>query len=214
MQWWVKQVSANSNKVAVTSNASDPLVIAGPYDTQAKAQTAAHWINLRGGAGGSLGTIISDLPTALKAGEQAATPSIPNPLTGVDAIGDFFHRLTESSTWVRVGEVALGGILVYAGLRALTHGSTVAGSSARKSVTKPVRTVTKKAAKAVVPEARLASRVVAKRAAPKTTAKIASHRAQVKKYGGKTPYRPPKPTVRVSHVYHHSSKPKPKKVGP
>lgn len=99
-------------------------------------------------------------------------------------VGDFFHRLTEKSTWTRVGEVGVGGLLLYAGIRALTHGTST--NVAGKAAAKPVRKVTKTAAKVVVPEARLAARVTAKRVAPRATA----HRAQVRKYGAKRRYGP------------------------
>jgi hypothetical protein len=139
-----------------------------------------------------------------------------NPLAGVADIGDFFHRLTESATWVRVGEVGLGVILLYAGVKALTQGSAVA--KAGSSAVKPVKKVAKVGASVAVPEARLAARTTAKRVAPKATAKVASHRAQVKKYGAKTPYSAPAPrppTQRVTHIYHHTTpKPVKKRVGP
>lgn len=152
-------------------------------------------------------------------GVGASLPSIGSPLSGIAAIGDFFQRLTQPATWTRVGEVALGGILVYAGIRALTHGSTAAGAGARSSVTRPVKKVARRTAKVVVPEARLAGRVAAKRVAPKTTARVAAHRENVAKYGQKKPYKPPvarpgvkrEPTVRISHVYHHTT---PKKTTP
>jgi hypothetical protein len=137
---------------------------------------------------------------------KVAKPTVGNPvagaLTGVDAIGDFFHRLSEANTWSRVGEVLLGGILVYAGVKALSSGTVASGAA--KAATSPV----KKAAKVAVPEARLASRVTAKKVAPKTTARVASHRTQVATYGQKKPYRPPAPrptTKRVSHIYHHKA---------
>jgi hypothetical protein len=147
--------------------------------------------------------------------------NVPNPanaIPGLTDIGDFFHRLTEGSTYVRIGEVVLGGILVYAGIRALTSGSTVVkgARNAGSTITSPARKVTGAAVKVAVPEARLASRVAAKRVAPKATARVASHRAQVKKYGAKTPYSTPAPrpaTLRVSHIYHHTT-PKPKRVKP
>jgi hypothetical protein len=140
--------------------------------------------------------------------ESSEAGSGGNPLSGVDAIGDFFHRLTEKSTWTRVGEVAVGGILLYAGVRALSQGNAVAGAAKKAGsvATKPVRKVAKAGVTAAVPEARLAGRIAAKRVAPKATARVASHRAQVKQYGAKKPYSPPAqraPTVRVSHVYHH-----------
>jgi hypothetical protein len=168
----------------------------GPYKTEALAEKHA------GVTGAPATTNTNPLTTAANALQNT-------PLGGVADIGDFFHRLTEPSTWTRVGEVALGGVLVYAGVRALTHGSSTVGASARKSATKPVRKVASGVASVAVPEARLASRTVAKRYAPKTTARVASHRETVRVYGQKKPYRapaPPKPrepTVRVSHIYHH-----------
>lgn len=117
-------------------------------------------------------------------GAQVKSEGLPGtPLVGLAAIGDFFHRLTEKQTWARVGEVAVGGILLIAGLRALSSGSPAVGSGARKSAAKPVKRV----AKVVVPEARLAGRVAAKRTAPKTTARVAAHRTRVRKYGAKRP---------------------------
>jgi hypothetical protein len=156
----------------------------------------------------------------------AGAPSIPppvnanpsNPLGGLADIGNFFHELSEGATWERVGEVLLGGILVYAGIRALTHGSTVAGSGARKAATSPVKKAAKAAVTVAAPEARLATRVAAKRVAPKTTRRVAVHRENVRKYGAKKPYSPPKPrvstprvshTVRESHIYHHKGPKKP-----
>jgi hypothetical protein len=65
-------------------------------------------------------------------------PHIGNPLTGINAIGDFFSRLEDPHTWVRVGEFLAGGILLWIGLNALTRGQT------RDDVTRPV----KKAARA------------------------------------------------------------------
>jgi hypothetical protein len=163
----------------------------GPYGTKLQAQAEANTLN----AGAQPLAASTDVSNAA------------NSLAPLGDIGDFFHRLTEGSTWTRVGEVALGGILLYAGLRAMSHGSSVAGSGARKAATKPVKTVAKKAAKVAVPEARLASRVAAKKVAPKTTARVASHRAQVAKYGGKRPVGAPKPAVRTTHIYYHKAKP-------
>jgi len=36
-------------------------------------------------------------------------------LTGLPAIGDFFQRLTQGSTWIRVGEFLLGALLLISG---------------------------------------------------------------------------------------------------
>jgi hypothetical protein len=40
-------------------------------------------------------------------------------LTGLAAIGDFFARLTEANTWLRVGEFVAGGLILYVGLKAI-----------------------------------------------------------------------------------------------
>src|SRR5947209_7351456 len=47
------------------------------------------------------------------------TFALPNPLSGLNAVGDFFYRLTEAQTWVRVAEVGAGVLLLYMGLKAV-----------------------------------------------------------------------------------------------
>lgn len=44
-------------------------------------------------------------------------------LAGLPAIGDFFNRLTQAHTWLRVGEVVAGLILLYVGLNAAFRGT-------------------------------------------------------------------------------------------
>ncbi len=206
-QYWVtwkdESDSAAARKSAIIwgPQANPPaqlqgFLMGGPFQTLLAARTYKNAIGT-GAIAPPAGTpIVGDL-------------HIPNPLTGINAIGDFFQRLTQKQTWERVGEVALGGILIYAGLRAVTHGNPAVGSTARKSAVRPVKKVAKGVASVAVPEARFAARAAAKKAAPKTTARVASHRATVAKYGAKKPYTPPpprparQPTVRVSHIYHH-----------
>jgi hypothetical protein len=53
-------------------------------------------------------------------------------LTGLPAIGDFFQRLSQASTWERVGEVVLGVILIAVGLAKMTHVVPVATAIASK----------------------------------------------------------------------------------
>lgn len=60
-------------------------------------------------------------------------PSPGNPLSGIAAIGDFFNRLTQAQTWIRVGEVAAGGLLLYLGLKAVV---TPAGQNVGKQTVK------------------------------------------------------------------------------
>jgi threonine/homoserine/homoserine lactone efflux protein len=62
----------------------------------------------------------------------------------VAAIGDFFNRLTQPNTWIRVGEVIGGLLLVYVGLRATTSGTEAAEiGRGVKSAAKPVKAVAK-----------------------------------------------------------------------
>jgi hypothetical protein len=69
-------------------------------------------------------------------------PSPANPLKGVAAVGDFFSRLTESSTWIRIGEFIGGGILVIVGLNALARGTPVGNAvqSVKTGAKKAVKT--------------------------------------------------------------------------
>lgn len=53
-------------------------------------------------------------------------------VTGVTAIGDFFNRLTEENTWLRVGEVIAGLLLLYLGLKA-SMTNTAAGKAVQST---------------------------------------------------------------------------------
>lgn len=57
-------------------------------------------------------------PVTTQAG-AAATGKVPNPLKGLAAIGDFFARLSNGNTWLRVAEVAAGVILLAVSLNKL-----------------------------------------------------------------------------------------------
>src|SRR5215469_16706286 len=60
----------------------------------------------------------------LKAVKSPITPpSIPNPVSGVDS---FLGKLGEASLWIRVGEVALGLILIAVGVAKLTNAVPIA----------------------------------------------------------------------------------------
>lgn len=81
----------------------------GPYASQADAESAAGGIQA-------------------KAGSEAQSGSLPGGLT---AIGDFFSDLSRASTWIRVGQVVLGLILIAVGVARITHAVPVATSIAR-----------------------------------------------------------------------------------
>jgi len=77
----------------------------GPFTTKLQAQASANKFNAGGQA-----TIPNITTNAVQSG------------LGINAIGDFFNRLTESATWVRVGEVAIGTLLILVALNAMTKG--------------------------------------------------------------------------------------------
>lgn len=59
-----------------------------------------------------------------------------NPLTGISAVGDFFSRLTNPHTWIRVGEFAAGALILYVGLKAIVapEGQRVAARTTKDTV--------------------------------------------------------------------------------
>lgn len=68
-------------------------------------------------------------------------------LTGINAVGDFFSRLTEKGIWVRVGEVLAGVLILYVGLKAVTAPQ---GASARQIANHGAKSTVKRVAKVVV----------------------------------------------------------------
>lgn len=78
------------------------LTITGTNLAQALADALNVLRNAAGSAGPALGNAVS----------------IPNPLA---AVGDFLSRLTQANTWIRVGEVLLGIVLLAVGVARLTN---------------------------------------------------------------------------------------------
>jgi hypothetical protein len=88
----------------------------GPY-TWAEAKSVANSPGLTIPVPGMPGSENVTVPTS--------GVGISNPLGGVAAIGDFFNRLTQPNTWIRVGEVLAGLVLIWIGLNALTKDTAV-----------------------------------------------------------------------------------------
>jgi hypothetical protein len=66
---------------------------------------------------------------------DSTTPGDPvtgaiSSLTGVNAIGGFFSDLGQRNTWLRVGKVAIGLVLIIVGLVQITHAQKVISSVA------------------------------------------------------------------------------------
>lgn len=56
------------------------------------------------------------------------------PLSGLKAIGDFFSRLTQANTWIRVGEVLLGVILLAVGMARITGAQNIVSSTVKARI--------------------------------------------------------------------------------
>jgi hypothetical protein len=69
----------------------------GPYGNSPLLADPGHGAGDIGAASGSITDVLG----------------VPNPLSGLEAIGHFFSILGEGSTWVRVGEV-MGGVIILA----------------------------------------------------------------------------------------------------
>jgi len=81
-------------------------------------------------AGTGVGTAANQVVTGAEKGAIQVEKSL-NPLTGLAAIGDFFQRLTQASTWVRIAEGLLGLGLVIVGLAHLASGTAVGRAAAK-----------------------------------------------------------------------------------
>ena len=77
--------------------------VLGPYPSQAAAVAAE-----------------KTQPTNPNATPVINLPSVPG-IAGVQQIGTFFGSLGQANTWIRVGEVILGLILIAVGVARLTH---------------------------------------------------------------------------------------------
>lgn len=76
---------------------------------------------------------------AINSGIAQKVKSDAGSLTGVNAIGSFFNRLTAKNTWLRAGEFGIGFLFVYVSAKAMFPGQVSA-------VAKPVKKAAKVAA--------------------------------------------------------------------
>jgi hypothetical protein len=118
----------------------------GPYSTFAQANTevAALQGKETAPASSSSQSGYSGAPVSNAAGQEIGVDqngnyvstgnSDTNPgisIPGLSQIGDFFARLTEGSTWMRIGEALLGLVLIAVGMARITHAVPIATSIAR-----------------------------------------------------------------------------------
>jgi hypothetical protein len=82
--------------------------------------------------GGAVPTTSNNPLSLGKTAAGQAAVKAAAPVGGITAIGDFFGRLTERNTWIRIAEVALGIILIAVGLTRMTHAVPIATAIAAK----------------------------------------------------------------------------------
>lgn len=139
MQWWLigylpiggpaKYVPFQGTRAQAQAQANLAVngTLNGPYTSKPDAQAA-----IKG-----LPASLQQTPTgAEQAVGQAAKKATGGLLKGLEAIGDFFQRLTQANTWIRAGEVVVGLILLAAGLARITHAVPAATRVARAVGTK------------------------------------------------------------------------------
>jgi hypothetical protein len=88
---------------------------------------------------GGLGAAATAAGTATDQAAQGATTgadqfaqSVSNPLDALAAIGAFFGNLSQANTWIRVGKVVVGGLLLVLGLVHITGVDSAAASVVKK----------------------------------------------------------------------------------
>lgn len=122
--WFVYAIaypSAPSTSVPLitTTIESGTTALAGPFASQAQ---AAAWVAAHPQYFGPGKTNIappSDTPVT------SGIPGASNPLSGVEAIGNFFNKLGQKNTWIRIGEGVVALILLDVGLKAFTGHSVI-----------------------------------------------------------------------------------------
>lgn len=131
---WYVDATNNANvftKVWLQDKGIDSNTILGPYATENDAKEAAT---------GLVGTKIlkgwDGLIAELQVGATAvgSVGGIGNPLTGLAAIGDFFGRLSEANTWLRVGEVLIGIILLGIGVARITGAQNIVSTAVKARI--------------------------------------------------------------------------------
>lgn len=118
-QWWVINTSPPSGTPTVYTVMEGTQAqaeaygggIAGPYSQARADQVAASRPQNASAPGPFPGTSIS----------PGGGITTSNPLSGLASVGDFFSRLGQANTWIRVGEVVLGLVLLAVGVARITH---------------------------------------------------------------------------------------------
>jgi hypothetical protein len=106
-------------------------IVGGPFATLAtlEAWAKAHNQPYTNDPAASSGNPLTGVGDSVKQGANSAANSVG--LGGLDAIGAFFSNLGQASTWVRVGQVALGLILIAVGAARITHAPNIISTAVK-----------------------------------------------------------------------------------
>lgn len=129
--------SAFYTKLAAAQPTADPQTLANTVLGLYNVQAAATGVGATGSAAVNVGTAIAKGANAA-ANENFGLPSVSDPLDFLGEIGDFFSRLTQANTWIRIGKILLGGALVLIGLAHLTGAENKVMDVARNVKVLPV----------------------------------------------------------------------------
>lgn len=126
-KWYADETDKNGvfTKVWVQDKGIDSDTFLGPYATEADAKKAAEGIvgtkTLTGWRG-----LVAELQVGATAVKSVG--GLGNPLSGIDAIGNFFDKLGQANTWERAGLVLLGIILIGVGAARITGAQNAVSS--------------------------------------------------------------------------------------
>ena len=130
LQWWLtftsQQTDLNTSGKVVGSvgqpSHAGLWAVYGPYKDKGTAQFALEHSIYK-----------QETPAWSKPGYNSTSPLVPQtgPLSGLATVGDFFTRLGQANTWIRVGEVILGLVLISVGVAKLTNAVPVATQIAK-----------------------------------------------------------------------------------
>lgn len=114
------------------------------YGTEAQAEKQPNSVNVI--TGGEADLLISDYAAAVREKAQPGGKNASNPVaaavqgdasyaksaasaaasaTGINAIGNFFGGLSQKNTWIRVGKISIGGVMILIAVSKLTGAGSV-----------------------------------------------------------------------------------------
>lgn len=122
MPWWAEKGGPSQGTLRKSASSPGPDWVQIPGATDAMTEQQAKQQLVKDAASGAFG---SSLGNGIRKA-AGAVPGVNSTLSGLASIGDFFARLSEASTWLRLAEGLLGVILIAVGVARLTHAVPIA----------------------------------------------------------------------------------------